>query len=43
MASVRRYAGELNLDIVGGRFVDLGRADMAEVVALRSAPAVMPC
>jgi ABC-type branched-subunit amino acid transport system substrate-binding protein len=32
MASVRRYAGELNLDIVGGRFVDLGRADMAEVV-----------
>lgn len=32
MDSVRRYARELNLDIVGGRFVDLGSADMTEVV-----------
>lgn len=32
MDSVRRYARELDLDIVGGRFVDLGSADMTEVV-----------
>ncbi|BBY46812.1 hypothetical protein MARA_02420 (plasmid) [Mycolicibacterium arabiense] len=38
LASVREYARDLDLRIVGGRFVDLGRADMTEVVrdALRS-------
>lgn len=32
MAAVRRYSRELGLQIVGRRFVDLGRADMAGVV-----------
>lgn len=33
LAAVRRYADDLDLQIVGGRFVDLGNAEMAGVVA----------